>query len=186
MSWQATAHIKELMRCPDGAPMSRGQKLLALILADYHNTHYKAAFPSVLTLAKEAFASHAQTKRDLAYLEEHGVIQKVRPEKMGRGWVCAYQFPLLDSQKGAHNEPFFSAQESRSKGAHVKHETGSEVAQKGLTASGAIRKNKEPEQLELETCGTCGGEKLIHVSANVQGPRLIPCPKCHATARMPA
>jgi hypothetical protein len=177
MSWQAAAFVKQLARCPDGAPMSRGQKLLALILADYHNTHRNAAWPSVPTLAQEALSSHAQAKRDLSYLEEHGLIRKLRPEKMGRGWVCAYEFPALD-EKGA--QPFFSAAESSSKVAHLGRESRSEVAQKGLTTSSAIRKNKELELFELRTCDECGGQKRIHVAPHIPGPRLIPCPKCSA------
>jgi len=156
MSWEATAYVKSLSICPDGAPMNRGQKLLALILADYHNTHRRAAWPSIPTLAGEALTSHAQAKRDLAYLEAHSLIRKVRPEKMGRGWVCAYEFVALDGsedlqrsksepKKGAHHEPLFSAPERGSEVAHQKEESGSEVAQKGLTESSAIRKNKEQE-----------------------------------------
>jgi hypothetical protein len=171
VSWQAAAFVKELVRCPDGAPMSRGQKLLALILADYHNSYRNSAWPSVPTLAEEALTSHAQAKRDLVYLEEHGLIRKVRPEKMGRGWICAYEFPAL-------NEPFFSAAESSSKVAHLYQKKGSEVAQKGLTTSSAIRKNKELELFELGTCEKCGGvKKLFNFQAKTPEDRIfVPCP----------
>jgi hypothetical protein len=169
MSWQASAYVKNLEACADGARMSRGQKLLALILADYHNTTHRAAWPSIPTLAREALTSHAQTKRDLDYLEEHGIIRKVRPEKMGRGWVCAYEFLALDaarelaparseSKKRVQDEPLFSLQESRSEVAHLAAESRSEVAQKGLTEDSVIRKNKELEQegnqnKEQHACG---------------------------------
>jgi hypothetical protein len=177
MSWIASAFVKGLARCPDGAPMSRGQKLLALILADYHNTHRNAAWPSVPTLAEEALTSHAQAKRDLGYLEEHGLIRKLRPEKMGRGWVCAYEFPALN-EKGAHSEPFFSAAESSSKVAHSNQESRSEVAQKGLTANDAIRKNKELELFELGTCEICHGAKQYfnYQASTPQDRRFLPCP----------
>jgi hypothetical protein len=177
MSWVASAFVKGLARCPDGAPMSRGQKLLALILADYHNTHRNAAWPSVPTLAEEALTSHAQAKRDLGYLEEHGLIRKVRPEKMGRGWVCAYEFPVFD-EKVAHGELLFSAAESGSKVAHLNRESRSEVAQKGLTTSSAIRKNKELELFELGTCEKCGGvKKLFNFQAKTPEDRIfVPCP----------
>jgi hypothetical protein len=160
LSWQATAYVKDLLTCPDGARLSRGQKLLAFTLADYHNTHRHAAWPSIPTLAREALISLAQAKRDLAYLEEHLLIRKVRPEKMGRGWVCAYEFLALDTEKelvkGVHHEPLFCAQESGSKGAHREQQSGSEGVQKGLTVNNAIRKSKEPEQKESKEQHACG------------------------------
>jgi hypothetical protein len=145
LSWKATAYVKELSTCPDGVRLNRGQKLLALILADYHNATHRAAWPSVPTLAREALTSHAQAKRDLAYLEEHKLIRKVRPEKMGRGWICAYEFLALDAAEGVHDEPLFSPNKSSSDVAHLHMENSPEVAQKGFIASSVIRKNKELE-----------------------------------------
>ena len=176
MSWKATAYIKDVNACPDGAPMNRGQKLLALILADYHNTDHKAAWPSIPTLAANALTSHSQAKRDLAYLEEHRLIRKVRPERMGRGWVCAYEFPALDapseSVKGVHYGPLFCARKRGPEGVHPETESSPEGVQKGFTASSAIRKNEELKQKQNEErgalifpslqpdlafCGRCGG-----------------------------
>ena len=97
MSWHATAWVKDLHRCPDGALLSRGQKLLLFVLADYHNTSAKQAWPSVLTLASESLLSISQAKRDLKYLEEHLVIQRCSPRKYGRGYLTAYQFLELDA-----------------------------------------------------------------------------------------
>src|SRR5437588_12832528 len=117
MSWEATAFVKGLGACPDGAPLSRGQKLLLFCLADYHNTDYRAAWPSVPTLARDSLTSLAQTKRDLAYFEEHKLIRKLLPQKMGRGWTLAYKFVELDApkdasepEKGAQGEPLFCAE----------------------------------------------------------------------------
>ena len=119
MSWEATAYVKELRACPDSAPLSRGQKLLAFILADYHNTDNRRAWPSVPTLATESLTSLSQVKRDLAYLQQHFLIRKIHPEKMGRGWVCGYEFVELDAAKKGvhHHEPFLVA-ERGSKGVH--------------------------------------------------------------------
>lgn len=99
MSWHATAWVKELHKCPDGAQLSRGQKLLLFVLADYHNTSAKQAWPSVLTLASESLLSISQAKRDLKYLEEHLVIERARPRKYGRGYLTAYRFLELDAPK---------------------------------------------------------------------------------------
>jgi hypothetical protein len=92
MSWHATAWVKDLRACPDGAALSRGQKLLLFVLADYHNTAQKLAWPSVLTLAAESLLSVSQTKRDLSYLEDHCVIQRCRPKRYGKGHLTGYTF----------------------------------------------------------------------------------------------
>jgi hypothetical protein len=118
MSWHATAWVKDLQQCPDGARLSRGQKLLLFVLADYHNTAVKQAWPSVLTLASESLLSVPQTKRDLRYLEEHLVIERCRPKVYGRGITTAYQFLAFDA-------PTLLEQRLR-KGVHFGPEKGSE------------------------------------------------------------
>ncbi|MGH9504801.1 MAG: hypothetical protein ACRD20_18265 [Terriglobales bacterium] len=156
MSWEATAYVKELVACPDGARLSRGQKLLLFVLADYHNTKYRAAWPSEPLLAREALASLSQAKRDLTYLEQHLVVRKLRPQRIGRGIVCAYEFRALDAKdqlsldlsrekKRVQDEPLFSLQKNSPEGVHPQQESSPEGVQKGSTESIAIRKNEEPE-----------------------------------------
>lgn len=121
MSWQATAWVKDLHNCPDGAHLSRGQKLLLFVLADYHNTALRQAWPSVVTLAGDADASLSQVKRDLNYLEEHLVLERCRPAKLGRGYLTAYRFLALDApellaerlSKRVQNEPLLEVRESK-------------------------------------------------------------------------
>jgi len=69
------------------------------VLADYHNTVAKQAWPSVLTLASASLLSVSQAKRDLKYLEEHFVIERCHPTKYGRGYLTAYRFLELDAPK---------------------------------------------------------------------------------------
>ena len=181
MSWQATSYVKALQRCPDGAPMSRGQKLLALVLADYHNTHRNEAWPSIPRLANEALSSLSQAKRDLTYLEEHSLIRKVPPKKSGRGFGCSYEFVALDSVEGVHGEPI-SGEKRGSEGVWKGSILTPEGVQKGSMESGAIRKSKEERTIELRTCEICGGERLVHLDSHVPGKRrLIPCPRCCGT-----
>jgi hypothetical protein len=80
MSWKASAIIKELDDCPDGAPISRGQKLFLSLLAEYHHTTLKLAWPSMGRLAHEAKCSVDQIRRDLNYLELHLAAARVYPE----------------------------------------------------------------------------------------------------------
>lgn len=162
MSWQATAWVKELRACPDGAPLSRGQKLLLFVLADYHNTARKLAWPSVPTLASESLLSLSQAKRDLAYLETHCVIERQRPERFGKGHLITYRFLPLDApeqlsqllRKRSHHEPFSKAPptgpdrgqeitESGSLRVHLAAEKGSERVH---TAPVLIEERRTTEQ----------------------------------------
>lgn len=160
MSWEATAYVKGLKRCPDGAELGRGQKLLLFVLADCHNPHKRVAWPSVPSMAEDALTSLPQVKRDLVYLEEHCVLRKIHPEKPGRGHFCSYVFLAIDEPeelkrrlervaKGVHHEPFsdrkgvqgsspFCPAERGSKGVHPEQEKGSEGVH------GAQRNKEEP------------------------------------------
>lgn len=143
MSWHATAWVKDLQACPDGARLTRGQKLLLFVLADYHNTAQKFAWPSVLTLASEALLSVSQTKRDLSYLEEHCVIQRCRPKHYGKGHMNGYKFLALDDPtrlaelllKRVHGDPLSDSDEKGSERVQIQSQKGSKrvhfEAQKG-------------------------------------------------------
>jgi hypothetical protein len=94
------------------------EKLVLLLLADYHNTHAKRAWPSVPLLAEEALLGERQLQRILRTLEEKKVIQTHQGN--GRGNYSIYEFlglervtsgpPLLNGkddisgQKGRHLE----------------------------------------------------------------------------------
>ena len=179
MSWQAAAYVKELSRCPDGAPISCGQKLLALVLADYHNSHRNAAWPSVPTLAQESLCSLRQAQRYLAYLEEHGVIRKIAPEKSGRGFGYSYQFTALDSAEGSHGDTL-SIPRRVSEGCQKGDILTPEGCQKGDKSGNAIRKNIELRTTELRTCEICQGKKeYFNFQAKTpKDRRFLPCPNC--------
>jgi len=116
MSWEATAYVKKLDRCPDGAPLAVGQKLLLFVLADYHNTAHRRAWPSLLTLAQEALCSRGTVRRHLEALEHHGVIRQIHPPNQGAGHRCEYIFVELDGEKGGDDDGPLPAKKG------VKHE----------------------------------------------------------------
>lgn len=161
MSWEASGHVKKMLDCPDGAALSTRQKLLLLVLADYHNTSKRLAWPSLVTLAEESLSSIAQVKRDLAYLEDHKAIVRSRT-KQGRGAINSYKFVGIDvalrdvirkvktapkeTPETAHGEPFFSTEENGSDSAH---KGLTEVLEKGSeTAHGGDCNKEEPEPRE--------------------------------------
>lgn len=133
MSWQATEYVKSLLECPDGACLSRTQKLLLFVLADYHHPN-NGTWPSVLTLAGESMLSRSQVKRHLSYLEVHGIIARKRPSTYGAGHLNAYLFPEIDltaisptvDKRVQKDAPFLNPGKKGSERVHFESEKGSE------------------------------------------------------------
>lgn len=167
MSWEASGFIKKQLACADGAQMSRGQKLLLLVLADYHDTKRKLAYPSVKTLAEECLSSLAQTKRDLAYLEEHLSILRSR-DGSGRGSNYTYKFVGLDlsidearrvlalRSEGVHGEPLFSAAERGSHGAHKGFTGAQERGSEGVHGCNGYKEEPKPTAEPMNQKGAAG------------------------------
>jgi hypothetical protein len=148
MSWEATAYVKQLLECEDGAELRRGHKCLLFVLADYHNPQDRAFWPSVKLMADESLASLAQTKRDLEYLAEHCVIEKLPPKSgkvsaetgkpvYGAGHVARYRFLKIDAPErlrellagkaeGVQGEPLFCPEKRGSEAVQGSEESGSE------------------------------------------------------------
>lgn len=74
MSWKATAYVKPLSAAPDGTPITRSEKLLMLILADYHNDEQRAAWPSGQTLARDALLSLRYVRKLVLSLKRKGLV----------------------------------------------------------------------------------------------------------------
>lgn len=102
MSWKATAYVKDLTN-----GISHTEKLLLFVLADYHNTAKRIAWPSISVLAKESLMSERSAQRILARLESKGLIHRVMPtaDQMARHETSLYEFPSLDdTNPGRHND----------------------------------------------------------------------------------
>jgi hypothetical protein len=147
MSWEASGFVKKMLQCPDGAKLTRGQKCLLLVLADYHDTKRRVAWPGVSALAEESLASLSQTKRDLEYLQEHLVLVRCG-KAIGSGNTYSYKFVGLDLaldqarellSKRVQGEPFFYPAQK-----------GSERVQKGFAHA---------EQKGSERVRPCFGNK---------------------------
>jgi hypothetical protein len=74
MSWKATAYVKPLKTAPDGALFTRSEKLLLLILADYHNEEKGCAWPSAATLAKDTLMTTRHVRTLLGRVRQKGVL----------------------------------------------------------------------------------------------------------------
>src|SRR5689334_16098734 len=77
-SWEATRWAKKIIVCPNGELITRTEKLLLQIIADYHGDNGCTA--TVATLAGDALLSRRQAHRLLASLERKRVlrVQKAR------------------------------------------------------------------------------------------------------------
>ena len=89
MSWKATAFVKELRE-----NLTVTDKFVLLMLAEYHRTDDKLAWPSAATLADDCLMEERSVRRILARLEENGFL--LRKPGGGRGNVTGYQFIGLD------------------------------------------------------------------------------------------
>lgn len=130
MSHEASAYVKKLTR----DKVTRRQKLLLMVLADYHNTARQAAYPSLKLLAEESLMDVRECRRVLNELEH--LIQRVPGQ--GRGDFTEYRFLALDAKEG-YMTPF----NSEVKGGQKEGQKG---GQKEGQTPHAIRKEQEHEQ----------------------------------------
>ena len=73
LSWKATAWAKETQ-----GHRGHGQKLLLMVLADYHNTELDQAWPSQATLARDCEMPERTVRYELSKLESAGFITTLR------------------------------------------------------------------------------------------------------------
>ena len=74
MSWEATAHVNALKASVTGEKMTRSEKLLLLVLANYHNPEHRCAWPSLTRLATDALLCRRQVIRVLSSLSKKQFI----------------------------------------------------------------------------------------------------------------
>lgn len=164
MSFKALNYVMDLDVCEDGADLTAGQKMILFCLAHCHNPEHGHAWPSLPYIAQKSKISEQQARRNIHYLEAHGVLRVVKPERQGRGQVTKYFFPVIDDagandgEKGSHNVTLFSDKKRVSKGSHLDGERVSEGYQKGITERSAIRKNLEPGTDETENGARSGAQ----------------------------
>ena len=74
MSWRASGHVKNLVEGINGEKISRSEKLLLLIIADYYNDSYECAWPKIADLAEQAMLSPRRVRELQRSCEEKGLI----------------------------------------------------------------------------------------------------------------
>ena len=101
MSWQATSYIKSLNETPSGSLITRSEKFVLLILADYHNTEQKGAWPSANTLSRDCQLTVRHVRRILASAKRKQVLcTSKRHHKAGGLDTNMYRFHQIDCGTG--------------------------------------------------------------------------------------
>jgi hypothetical protein len=98
MSWSATAYVKQLRVAPDGKPVTKAQKLVLFVLADYHNEERGDAWASLRHMAMHSLHTVSGLVRVLRELERRRLILVVRDPRAAKMKVVnRYQFPAIDT-----------------------------------------------------------------------------------------
>jgi len=98
MSWAAASYVKTLRVAPNGEAITKGEKLVLFVLADYHNEEKGYAWASLSHLAEESLHSRHGVILTLRSLEKKGVLCVVRsPEAVTKRVTNRYRFPGLES-----------------------------------------------------------------------------------------
>jgi hypothetical protein len=118
MSARASAYAKGLVVCPNGERISRGEKLVLIVLADNHQDKARHfTYPSLETISEDALCDRRSCQRYLAALESKGVIRRLRPANQGRGMQVFYFFAELDEiPEGWQNAALFEGKNFAQKG----------------------------------------------------------------------
>lgn len=114
MSWMATSYVKKLRVAPNGALISKGEKLVLFVLSDYYHDESGYAWASLSHLAQESLHTRSGVIKTLHALEQKGVLAILRSEDAATKRVTnRYRFPALevsDSRKPLVNSVDQSSQ----------------------------------------------------------------------------
>lgn len=94
MSWVATAYVKKLRVAPNGELLTRGEKLLCFVLADYFHDEKQYAWASLSHLAQESLHTRRGVMLAVNGLKRKGVLSVFRPSNARTNH---YRFPELES-----------------------------------------------------------------------------------------
>jgi hypothetical protein len=97
VSKRSEEYVNELTRCPDGFRINCAHKAILGVLSECHSPVRKTIWPSIKYIAEHACVSLSTAKAKMKQLEQHLVIERVRPESQGRGQFTEYVFLEIDA-----------------------------------------------------------------------------------------
>lgn len=100
MSWKASAYVKGLAVAPNGQKLKRGEKLLLLVLADYHHAEKKYAWASTNTLARDALLARRYVQMLVESARSKGILcVEYRAHAEGDLDTNRYRFHAIDCEQ---------------------------------------------------------------------------------------
>jgi len=166
VSKAARQYTRDLYECPNGQIITRSEKLICMILADYHQDTGRPTFPSEETLATDAMVCVRTIQRCMDSLENKGVISRSYPAGRGRGKTCFYAFPALAQipEERRQNDTLPTPAKNAGKATEGRH--------KGDIGDIAYKEERERKQRNANTpkppqAGATGFEKSSSVGADV-------------------
>lgn len=83
MSWKMAGKAKDILCGRNSEPITTTEKLLMLVIADYHNEEDGFAWPSVATLAEKCLSSVRTIQASIKHLQECGLlrVEEIRGER---------------------------------------------------------------------------------------------------------
>lgn len=170
MSFQASSYVLELTQSPDGYRLNSTDKSVLHVLANNHNPVKRKAYPGVAYIASRACCSERSARDVLTRMEEHLVIERVRPDSYGRGRVTDYIFLELDSPERL-KEKLAARQNGDTE------ESGNEPEKEESAASTGEPDSDEKEEqaapIEDSENNKEGGSSLL-LSENDKGGNILP------------
>ncbi len=98
MSWAATSYVKKLRSAPNGEAITKGEKLVLFVIADYHNDERGDAWASMARLAFESLHSRRGVVKTVQALERKKVLSVYRsPDAATKRITNRYRFPALEA-----------------------------------------------------------------------------------------
>lgn len=98
MSLRAVSYVLEMTHAPDGYQLNSTDGMVLTVLADCHHPERDTVWPSISTIReKSKCKSDTTVKETIRRLEEHLIIERIRPDNQGRGQSNSYIFLDLDA-----------------------------------------------------------------------------------------
>lgn len=88
VSWEMSGRVKKIVCGKNGEPITTTQKLLMMLLADYHNEEEGTAWPSMTTLSKQCLSDERTIQRAVRHLESCGLLFVERGTGAVRSTYC--------------------------------------------------------------------------------------------------
>jgi DNA-binding MarR family transcriptional regulator len=170
-SWEAVRWVKNLVVCPGGEPITRSEKLLLFVLADYHNEAVgDYASPGIDTLAEKALYSKSQSLRLLDRLAKKGLIRIERRHGHANRYFFNVGTPGRPTMSCVHNSELSTGIKAVDKGCHF--DTSNDTSEVSFRPGGGVTAMEPPRCHSYDTRESISEEEEMVREAKQQQQNL--------------